>query len=180
MSPPNFGQRITLPIHEQLYDFAKDDYRAQYFTGLSTITNQHSKDPVDTPNQTPTKGPEPISATQATTSFATKDDPPASIEHVFSKPSETSNALIRGSDAMFLPAIHSESLPFGEKFRLNEPRPLSILVSMNRDLDGYEMRPYPGTIDFSDEKQVQTLNSWRVWEIRRALMRLKKYDHRVH
>lgn len=81
---------------------------------------------------------------------------------------------------MFLPITFSTSLPFGKEFRLNEPRSLSIRVPANFDLDMFYLKAYPGDVDFSDEKEVRNLENWRIWETRRALIRVGRIIYSFH
>ncbi|KAH0346387.1 hypothetical protein KCU83_g7348, partial [Aureobasidium melanogenum] len=174
MSPPKSGQ-FTLPIRNSL------NPTAQTFTPPPPPPppNQSSKAPVDTPNQTPTKD-IPSSSTIPNTPRAStkenppapaKDSPPTSIEGDKFKSFEFSTDL-GFSQAMFLPITFSTSLPFGKQFRLNEPRALSIHVPANFDLDKFYLKAYPGDVDFSDGKQVQQLECWRIREIQRALIKV--------
>lgn len=141
-------------------------------TDYSVAANQSSKVPVDTPNQTPTKDVLSSSTIQSTPRASTKENPSALAKDNPPTKSFEPSTDLGLTQSMFLPITFSTSLPFGEKFRLNEPRALSIHVPANFDLDKFYLKAYPGDVNFSDEKQVQQLEYWRIREIQRALIRV--------
>jgi hypothetical protein len=121
----------------------------------------------------------PRASTKEIPSAPAKDSSPTPIERDTSKSFESSTDL-GFNQAMFLPITFSTSLPFGKEFRLNEPRALSIRVPANFDLDMFYLKAYPGDVDFSDEKEVRDLENWRIWEIRRALIRVRRITYSFH
>ncbi|KAH0365029.1 hypothetical protein KCU65_g6387, partial [Aureobasidium melanogenum] len=114
--------------------------------------------PVFLKTQTP-----PRASTKESPSAPVKDSPPTPLEGKLSKPSRPSTTLILW-EAWYLPITPSTCLPYGEKFRLNEPRALGIWVPADFDLDRYEMKVHLGNVDFSDKKQVEQLEYWRIRE----------------